>query len=257
MPEATPACGPAHTTPVRDCKAATLYAGTALEHCADWVSLHFERPQRALSSAVVNGGLGSSSRWVNLRVSGDSEDAREPVSDRVASTSARWNWAANTVAMLTAASMNSLRVRTTSIHNQALVVAVTTGLANARRAGDRAEYRLFNDSVVEQGTINLAIATNLSLNTAVMVEAMMIATEAKTAVLEQHGIRSPVSGGLATGTGTDAMAIFSDPAGVSASFAGKHTLLGEAIGRLTLAAIADSISQQGACVEHLDMEKPS
>ena len=84
-----------------------------------------------------------------------------------------------------------------------------------------------------------------SLTPGVMVEALMVVTEAKAAVLEEQGIRSPVSGALATGTGTDALAIFGRDGGPTPRYAGKHTLLGETLGRLACSAIADSVTGIG------------
>lgn len=78
---------------------------------------------------------------------------------------------------------------------------------------------------------------------------MTIAAEARTAAIQQIGLR--VSTGIATGTGTDCIAVAS-PAG-SRDYAGLHTELGEWIGRAThdavLAAAQDWMAEQaqGSC----------
>jgi adenosylcobinamide amidohydrolase len=56
------------------------------------------------------------------------------------------------------------------------------------------------------------------------------------------GITSPVSGRLATGTGTDAIAVFSGHGVGRARFAGKHTLLGERLAVLVMQSLHSSIS---------------
>ena len=86
-----------------------LIPGAVLQHCMDWTTLRFDAPRLALSSAVVGGGLAEVGRWLNLRVSG------EPITETPARTVARLcearGWREPTLAMLTAASMKSLRVR--------------------------------------------------------------------------------------------------------------------------------------------------
>ncbi|MFA5547823.1 MAG: adenosylcobinamide amidohydrolase [Porticoccaceae bacterium] len=228
--------------------AGPLMAGAWLDHSADWATLCFDTPRLALSSAVVGGGLAEVGRWLNLRVSG------EPVTESPAETVARLcearGWHQRTLAMLTAASMKSLRVRRATVHGVVLAVLATTGLGNARRAGDRAEYRRLGNGSLPPGTINLAVLCDARLDPAVMVEMVLTTTEAKAAVLQELDVRSPASGAIATGTGTDAIAVFGGTGPAVVQHAGKHTLFGEQLARLTLAAIGDSIRQRGPFDSH-------
>ena len=230
-------------------------SGARLSHCADWVTLAFETPRPVLSSAVLGGGLGHSRRWLNLRVSGDAahESFYESPQTTLADLCRRQGWEADTVAMMTAASMDSLRVRHTTLGTggETLAVLVTSGMANARRAGDPAEYRALGEMPAEAGTINLAVIASARLSGAALVETVLVATEAKAAVLQDLGIRSPVSGAIATGTGTDAIAVFAGH-GQAVRYAGKHTLFGEALARLVLTALDDSMHQRGALIADLD-----
>jgi adenosylcobinamide hydrolase len=74
------------------------------------------------------------------------------------------------------------------------------------------------------------------------VEAIMIATEAKAAALQDAGIKSLVSHASATGTGTDAMIMACPKDGTPRiEFCGKHVLMGEVIGQLVIEAVTDSI----------------
>lgn len=223
-----------------------LLPGTWLRHRPDWVMVRFDNPRLTLSSAVVGGGLLTANRWLNLRVSGDDADSMKSPTDTVANVCHDHCWGGITVGMLTAASMQSLRIRRVSVGGESFAVVVTTGLANARRAGDRAEYRKLDNVPLAAGTINLAVMTTARLEPAVMVETVITATEAKAAVLQERDIRSPVSGAIATGTGTDAIAVFSGCGPTTLPYAGKHTLFGEILARLTSAAIGDSIRQIGA-----------
>jgi adenosylcobinamide amidohydrolase len=151
-------------------------------------------------------------------------------------------WQGDAVGMMTAASMNSLRIHSTEIEGEQIVVLSTTGIANALRAGDIADYGLHQEVVREVGTINTAIITSATLSDAAMVETHMIATEAKAAVFQQLAIKSTVSDGIATGTGTDSTLVVSGQHSTAVRFAGKHTKFAEQVARLTMASIADSLT---------------
>lgn len=233
-------------------------AGLRFESHSNWISLVFDELRPCLSSSVLNGGLTQATRWLNLIVDADSHTEEHPAGflSRLCLANG-WN-AENTVAMMTAASHKSLRVRFASLENESLLVAVTTGLSNARRAGDPADYRQLTAQPTEIGTINMAVVTSASLSTSVMVEALMIATESKAAVLQELNINSTASVEVATGTGTDAQAIFGGT-GVQVEFSGKHTIFAEYLATLTMSALRDSILRRGDIFQSLDAscgEKP-
>ena len=154
----------------------------------------------------------------------------------------RKGWQGETVGMMTAASMNSLRIHSAEIEGEIITVLSTTGIANALRAGDIADYGLQQEVVREVGTINTAIITSATLSDAALVETHMISTEAKAAVFQQLGIKSTVSDGIATGTGTDASLVVSGQSTTAIRFAGKHTVFAQQVARLTMASIADSLN---------------
>src|SRR5690606_41126520 len=87
-----------------------LMAGVALSRSPDWVTLAFDQPRLALSSAVVNGGLRHCSRWLNLRVDVTAVHIAESPATTVARLCQQQGWSDDTLAMMTAASMNSLRI---------------------------------------------------------------------------------------------------------------------------------------------------
>ena len=79
-----------------------------------------------------------------------------------------------------------------------------------------------------------------------MARAIITATEAKTAALQDMDARSSVSPeNQATGTGTDNMIIVSgkDP-GRQIRYTGGHTKIGELIGTSTKLAVAEAIKKQ-------------
>ncbi|MEB3417761.1 adenosylcobinamide amidohydrolase [Salipiger manganoxidans] len=104
----------------------------------------------------------------------------------------------------------------------------TVGLSNAERVG----HRVPRDPS-RWGTINLALQLDAPLSDTGLLEALSIATEARTAAVMDLGLRLP--GGIATGTGTDCIAVAAPEGGQD--YAGLHTDIGEAIGAAVYAAV--------------------
>jgi len=150
-----------------------------------------------------------------------------------------------TVGLMTAASMDSFRLVQATEQGIEIIVLVTAGLSNARRAGDYAEHRKIGNPQIDAGTINIICLTTAGLTRAAMVEAVITATEAKTATLQNLGIKSPVSNNLATGTGTDAVAIASGHGSIKISYCGKHVVFGEILAKLVIEAVVSSIKDSG------------
>jgi len=224
----------------------TLMAGVSMSRSAQLVHVRFARPHRALSCAVLNGGFCHASDFLNVRVARHTPNPVEDPSRTLQRWSDELQCRGVTVGMMTAASLQSLRVAREEICGETLAVLVTTGLENARRAGDPAEYRTLEVLPDRLGTINLGIVTSARVADTALVEMIAIATEAKVAMMQELDIMSPISGKLATGTGTDAIAVFSGDGTHHARFAGKHTLLGERLAILVMQAIRGSVNAQQA-----------
>jgi adenosylcobinamide amidohydrolase len=214
---------------------------TTLQHDDDHVHVAFSSPQRVMSSAILNGGLIKADHIVNLKVPKHSPSYEAPDTSlrNYANTQ---GWQGDVVGMMTAASMNSFRIEQACVEGVDIAVLVTTGVNNARRAGDKADIRELLAVTDEVGTINLILVCSARLTDAAMLEAVMLATEGKAAALQDSGILSPVSRQLATGTGTDAIAVVSGNGPQEIAFCGKHVLLGEWIGRLVIAAVTSSLA---------------
>jgi len=123
----------------------------------------------------------------------------------------------------------------TAVTAQALA---TVGLSNAERVGHRMDRtgRDWNrDLGAGFGTINIAVKLSHPLSQTGLLEALSIATQARTAAIIDAGHRLPM--GLATGTGTDCIAIAA-PEGLD-DYAGLHTDTGIALGR----AVYDAVLQ--------------
>ena len=210
-------------------------------------------PHRVLSSCVLNGGLVHADHVLNLKVPRQLAKQEQPA-HTLQSYADGLGAGGTTVGMMTAASMASLRCYRQQVQGVELTVLVTCGLDNARRVGDTAEYQQMITSPVEVGTINIVCLSSVGLTEAAMVEAVQMITEAKTAALVNAGIRSPLTCALATGTGTDAVAVVSAKGREQVQYCGKHVLFGEILGQLVLGAVQDSIGwyRQGETDSQVD-----
>ncbi len=234
------------------CKNREFYLGegVTLEQTSDHIHLAFDQPWRVLSSAVLNGGFCQVNHFLNMRVPKCCPIALEDPAKTLARYCCDRGWGEPAVGMMTAASMKSLRVVHEEIAGESLAVLVTTGLDNARRAGDPAEFSALASVPNKVGTINMAVLSSAYLTDAAMVEMVAVVTEAKAAALQELNVRSPLSGKLATGTGTDSIALFSNTKiseesgqnGQLVKFAGKHTLMGERVAQMVIRAVRSSIS---------------
>lgn len=205
------------------------------------IHVQLSSSHRVLSSAVLNGGLVEADNILNLKVPKHS-DTNEPPQQTLLNYCDRHNLPGKTVGMMTAASMLSFELKKEKCQGVDIAALVTTGLSNPRRAGDQAEYRNIGEEQIHAGTINIIAMTSARLTDAAMVEALLVATEAKTAALQDAGILSPVSGLIATGTGTDSAAVVSGQGAQTVAYCGKHVLFGEILGRLVTEAVAESIA---------------
>lgn len=219
----------------------TLTEHASLNHTQNHIQVEFSIPHQVLSSAVLNGGIVQANYIVNLHVpkSWTGSESPELTLSKYCEDA---NWKGTTVGMMTAASMDSFRMAKESVQDIDVVVLVTSGLSNPRRVGDRAEHRVMAAQSEEIGTINIVVMTSATLTDAAMVEALLIVTEAKSAALQEAGIISPVSNKIATGTGTDSVAVVSGHGSETVSYCGKHVLFGEILGRMVTNTVASSMN---------------
>ena len=213
---------------------------TYLEHNRNHIHVKFDAPRQVISSAILNGGIVQASHLVNLKVPKRLESHEAPETT-LAKYCADAGWSGTVVGMMTAASMDSFRMANETVQDIDIVALVTSGLSNPRRVGDPAEHREMITQSKEIGTINIMVMTSAALTGPAMVEALMITTEAKSAALHESGIRSSVSNKVATGTGTDSIAIVSGLGPETVRYCGKHVLFGEILGRLVTDAVGSSI----------------
>lgn len=114
----------------------------------------------------------------------------------------------------------------------------TVGLNNALRVGDPPTPAAWHP-----GTINILVQTSVPLTDLAAIEALSIVAEARTVAVLEGGIQSTAGIGLASGTGTDCIAVASPRASDTAAlaYAGKHTVLGHLIGATAYEAVATGV----------------
>ena len=169
--------------------------------------------------------------------------------------------------LITSADMNSYSIACER-YRDIEVLAITTAGArvNAVSAGDLASYYEINadyrynleydennnqnnnksniKNPNKPGTINTILLINTKLDESSLLLAEMIAVEAKAVALRDLMVSSNYSNEIATGTGTDGIAIFSNMD--SENFTdnvSKHAKIGELIGKVVIDSIKDALAK--------------
>ncbi|MFP4030104.1 MAG: adenosylcobinamide amidohydrolase [Desulfococcaceae bacterium] len=259
----------------------TYYNGVEIHREEKIIYARFLRPHQVISTCRAAGGLRTDLEFVfnhqSCEPAGHGHRMnpslwRDPDAYR-RRTCAPYGLPAEKCATLgTAANMNHAAFVLERFRDLAVAAVCTGGVeTNAGRVGDPA-------SVVETpdgfetlppaedapgpGTINTMVFIGKPLIPGALVRAIMTATEAKTAALQELAVNSRYSDGLATGTGTDqilAAAMQTDETPLTS--AGKHAKLGELIGRAVHAAVRDTLARQncltprGQCSAKIHLER--
>ncbi len=158
--------------------------------------------------------------------------------------------------LFTGADIDNIAFNTESYKDIKVWTAVTAGVfGNAMRAGVDKGYWLETEKGWKKiGTINILIFVNKRLTQEALASAVIRATEAKSAVLQELSIKSTYTPNLiATGTGTDNVVVVSGYSGRFTS-AGGHTVLGYMIARSVRKALFKAICLQNGVCNKLDFK---
>ena len=160
----------------------------------------------------------------------------------------------HTTGLDTAANLDNMAVVTKSWEDLWITAAVSGGAdVNALCAGDPASLTEMDGTPVfaPPGTINIFLVAGCPLAPGAMVELVLTATEAKTAVLRDLMQGSSASPALATGTGTDGMVIICPSQGEHTLLnAGKHFKFGELAACAVKEAVSEALFRQtGLCAQ--------
>lgn len=104
---------------------------------------------------------------------------------------------------------------------------------------------------IPAGTINILLYIDANLEKEAMASSLVSCAEAKAAAMQELLIPSRYSCGIATGTGTDGVIVISNAESKTRlTNAGKHSKLGELIGRTVMSSIKEALKlQQGITPE--------
>lgn len=197
-----------------------------------WLTLGFDVAQTLLSWAPARSGFQTGTRvaWLEVR-NADLPPEVDPLALLAARLAAEG--LSDAVAMMTSRDITCWRRAAVRVGAVTADCVATVGLGNAVHAG-----RADGGQTSSYGTINLLAAVSAPLSPAARLEALSIATEARTAAVMEAGWR--LASGLATGTGTDCVVVAApDRPDREESFAGLHTEVGQALGAAVHAAVLE------------------
>lgn len=211
---------------------ATTIPGITLHATPQALHVHSQTLLSTLSSSFYGGGFGRVRHILNAYVSADYAGLRPAEDLRAIAT--RCGVHAPFIGLLTAVPLHRARLVQLQEGEMRVAVLATAGVGNATSAGVSPPFQC------GPGTINLIVLLHARLSHAAMVNAVITATEAKSAVLQALEVRTP-EGAMATGTSTDTVTIAMTAQGPRQPYAGPATVPGWLIGRAVRQAVQESL----------------
>jgi adenosylcobinamide amidohydrolase len=259
----------------------TLYNGVEIHREEKIIYARFLKPHSVLSTCRVAGGLRTDLEYVYNHQSCEPAGHchrlppmayRDPAGYRRSICEQHHLPAERCATLGTAANMHNACIAVHSFRELTVAAVCTGGVeGNAGRVGDPASVveieggfeKLPPATVVPgPGTINTLLFISRPLIPGALTRCIMTATEAKTAALQELAVNSRYSDGLATGTGTDQIAVAAmEDNGPPLTSAGKHAKLGELIGLAVHEAITGTLARQnnltpaGQCSAKIHLER--
>lgn len=190
---------------------------------AEALIVHSSAPMLAITSSVTGGGILPTHYILNMHVD-KNYNCDFPAAD-LASFARRRGITEPFHGFMTVVYLD--KTKCVTLHEQEVTVTalVTAGVSNATSAGISAP------ALLSPGTINIILLVDANLTPAALVNAVITATEAKTASLRDKNIRT-ADGVPATGTSTDAICIACTGRGQTTDYAGPATIIGWLMGRV-------------------------
>lgn len=142
------------------------------------------------------------------------------------------------VAMMTSRDVRRHFVARAKVEGVTATCVATVGLGNGEVIGQRRAGR----PGPPLGTVNILVHLDRALADAALLEALSLAVEARTLAIVEGGYRPDPDQPPVTGTGTDCIVIAARADGPVETYAGKHTALGEAVGRAVLDAVRPGVA---------------
>jgi adenosylcobinamide amidohydrolase len=186
---------------------------------------------RTLGWAPLGGGLTVARHWINHQVqkSRKFRHDMEPPAQTLRRVAKQLGLSGNIVGQMTSGNIRSFKKTVLTRKNWTVLAVGTAGFSNAVRVGERASHGSNNI-----GTINLLVWVSKPLALPTLLEVLQIAVEARTLAVLGMKVKSRATGAPATGTGTDCVTVACPFGKGSRVYAGKHTVLGELVGKVVL-----------------------
>ena len=230
----------------------TLSTGDEVYRYEKSIVIFFKGKRKVLSTSVFNGGYHENYTAV---FNHDAKKAAGMPCEMLAPTytehmqilSGRLGLDPDTVTgMGTAADMEHVAMETLAYKELTVTAIVTGGIeTNGGRVGDPATFFKPLEKPDRAGTINIMLVLDTDLPPGPLTRALVTCTEAKTAAIQELLEGSKYSNGIATGSGTDTTIIVANSdSPLYLEGAGKHSKLGELIGRTVKAAVKQALDRQ-------------
>jgi len=147
--------------------------------------------------------------------------------------------------LFTGADMDNLSIKREKFREMEVCALVTAGVKSNAVRMSKDEGRFY-----EPGTINIILLPNMKLTPRAMTRAIISATEAKTAALQDLDVRSAYSplANQATGTGTDNIIVVQGT-GIQIDIAGGHSKIGELIAKAVYEGVKEAIFKQNGLLD--------
>ncbi|MFM1654091.1 adenosylcobinamide amidohydrolase [Brevibacillus sp. B_LB10_24] len=197
-------------------------------------------PLETLSSALWGGGVSCAHTFVNWYVDKTyrSTDPEAHMREQIE----QWGYQPDaTIGLQTAAKLTHAAVAEEAGDAFDMVCCTTAGTSNAARAGK--VERIF--SAYQTGTINTFLFVNGRMTPAAMVNALLTASEAKAAALQDLQLLTN-TGEIATGTTSDSFVLAVSQQGYPQlhPYAGTATSIGDAAARLVYQTVREAAATQ-------------
>lgn len=209
--------------------------GISISETPEVIHVQSVSPLTVLSSAIAGGGFRRIRHILNAHVD-KNYSAPDPQAD-LRALARRCGVEGSFVGLLTAVYLRKARLAFFQADGLSVGALITAGMSNAAYAGVTLPFSY------QPGTINIILLLDANLTRAAMLNAVIPATEAKCAILNEMNIRTP-DGDPATGTSTDTVTVATTGRGELQSYAGTVTTLGWLIANAVRQSLRESLEAE-------------
>jgi adenosylcobinamide hydrolase len=192
-----------------------------------------QAPMLAITSSITGGGVLPARYILNMHVD-KNYHSTSPIDDLAFFARSR-GISEPFHGFMTAVYLNKMKCVTLDEQDTTVTAFVTTGVSNATSAG------ISIPASYVSGTINIILLADANLTHAALLNAVITATEAKTATLQAKNIRTP-DGHLSTGTSSDAICIACTGRGEAVKYAGSATVIGWLMARAVRECLGSALA---------------